>query len=105
MSRDVMVSFGGARQHQFRVLDADLAGATEKQANGWLDQQWDALGCEPVRPSGKVLLLDKVLGVARAAGGERFADDGPWAQSFARNVARLLARPVIVVDVAENRVG
>jgi hypothetical protein len=105
MNRAVMVAFGGAKQYRFHVLDSELSEATETQANFWLDQQWDALGCEPVRPSGKVLLLDKILGVARAAGDKRFADNGPWAHGFARNVARLLDRPVIVVDVAEHRVG
>jgi hypothetical protein len=105
MSRDVIVGFGGTTQYQFRVPDSDLIAATEEEAYRWLDEQWDALGCEPVRPTGKVLLLDKVLGIARGGGEHRFVENGAWARSFARSVARLLERPVVLVDVAESRVG
>jgi hypothetical protein len=105
MSRDVVVSFGEGRQYEFRVLDSDLVAITDDQAHRWLDQEWDVLECEAVRPTGKVLLLDKVLGVARGGGERRFAEDGPWARGFARSVARLLDRPVVIVDVAESRVG
>lgn len=105
MGSDVVVSFDRAKQYQFRVLDRDLAGVTADDASRWLDEQWNVLECEVVRPTGKILLFDKVLGVARNAGETRFAEQSPWAQSFARNVARLLERPVVVVDVEEDRVG
>jgi hypothetical protein len=99
----VVVSAGG--RYEFRVAEDEVSTVTEAEAQRWLDEEWRALGVEPVRPSGKVLLLDKVLGVARASGERRFADDPDWARSFARNVARLIGRPVVVVDVAEGRVG
>ena len=37
-------------------------------ARWWLDEQFTRLGCEPLRPTGKVLIADKVLCVAQAAG-------------------------------------
>ena len=39
------------------------------EARRWLDEQFVALGAEPMRASGKVLVADKVLAVASAAGG------------------------------------
>jgi hypothetical protein len=105
MSSQVLVDFGGGKQYQFHLTSNDVAAVSPNDAQGWLDEQWIALGCEPVRPSSKVLLLDKVLGVAREGGDQHFATNDAWAQSFIRNVARLVARPVVVVDVAGNRVG
>ncbi len=105
MSSEVVVTFSRTGEYHFRVHETDLAAASEREATNWLDEQWTALECEPVRPSSKVLLLDKVLGIARNAGEPRFAEQGPWARTFARSVSRLLGRPVVVVDVAENRVG
>jgi hypothetical protein len=105
MSRDVIIGFGEGKQYPFRVVDSDLAAITDAEAHRWLDEEWDALECEPVRPTGKVLLLDKVLAVARGGGERRFAENGSWARGFARSVARLLERPVVLVDVAESRVG
>jgi hypothetical protein len=37
-------------------------------ARWWLDDQFTRLGCEPIRPTGKVLTVDKVLSVAQARG-------------------------------------
>jgi hypothetical protein len=105
MTREVIVAFGPTRRYQFYVHEGDLAGATDDQARRWLDDQWDALECEPASPTGKILLLDKMLCVARGGGEDRFADKGAWAQQFVRSVARLLERPVVLVDVAESRVG
>ncbi len=105
MNNGVVVAFSEVARHEFRITDAELSGASVKQAQTWLDEQWVALECEPVRPSGKVLLFDKILGIARQAGERRFAEDTTWARAFARNVAMLVERPVVVVDVAGNRVG
>jgi hypothetical protein len=105
MSRAIIVAFGQANTYDFRVTDGELSGATDDSAQRWLDEQWAELECEPVRPSGKVLLFDKILGVARHGGQGRFAENGPWARTFARHVALLVRRPVVVVDVADNRVG
>ena len=67
-------------------------------ARGWLDGQFTRLGCEPLRPTGKVLIADKVLCVAQAAGGALFGDS-KWAGEFARAASAALAKPVVHVDV------
>ena len=67
-------------------------------ARAWLDEQFTQMGCEPLRPTGKLLMADKVLVVAQAAGPQQFAD-AAWAQAFARAASASLAKPVIHIDV------
>ena len=54
--------------------------------------------CEPLRASGKLLTVDKVLTVSQAAGPALFADP-TWAADYAGAVFAALAKPVIRVDV------
>ncbi|MDR2325738.1 MAG: hypothetical protein LBE51_10135 [Acidovorax sp.] len=82
-------------------LRVDLSHATPMEHEAgrrWLDEQFTTLECEPLRPSGKVLLADKVLVVARAAQ-RQLQEDSAWRESYARAAAAVLARPVIRVDV------
>ena len=105
MSAEVTVVFDSDETYHFRVATQDLAAVAADEAHRWLDEQWMALDCTPVRPTGKVLALDKILGIARQGGGPRFAENGPWAQAYARSVARVLDRMAVRVDVAANVVG
>ncbi|MBK6869159.1 MAG: hypothetical protein IPG98_15070 [Burkholderiales bacterium] len=68
------------------------------QGRDWLDAQFIQLGSEPLRPTGKLLLADKVLVVARDAG-PRLLDDAQWGMSFARAASAALAKPVVRVDL------
>ncbi len=76
-----------------------------QQARKWLDTTWEEMGCEPVRPSGKVLLLDKILGVADAYGYTLLTEDTAVASTFAGNIALLLGKPNVTVDLPGLRVG
>ena len=67
----------------------------------WLDGQFRQLGAEPLRASGKVLIADKILAVASAAGYELFARDAAWAESYAASVTAALGRPVVCVAADE----
>ncbi len=71
-------------------------------ARQWLDHQFTEFGCEPLRPTGKVLTADKVLAVADAAGETYFSDASrqAWAHEFARAVSSALSRPVVRVDLS-----
>ncbi|MBX3586467.1 MAG: hypothetical protein AB7I35_20535 [Ramlibacter sp.] len=73
-------------------------------ARWWLDEQFTRLGCEPLRPTGKVLIADKVLCVAQAAGGAQFAEP-QWGGAFARAASAALAKPVVHVDVREMAIS
>ena len=85
-------------EQQFRADVSRLPPMGNEEARRWLDDQFTALDCEPLRPSGKVLLADKVLVVAREAGARRLSDE-TWFHTFARAAHAVLGRPVIKVDV------
>ncbi len=67
-------------------------------ARAWLDQQFLALDCEPLRASGKVLTADKILVVTQAAGATLFAD-AKWSADYVAAVSAALGKPMIRVDV------
>ena len=54
---------------------------------------------------GKVLVLDRILGIAQHAGEKRFANPGEWTQHYADAVVAVLGRAVARVDVADRIVG
>lgn len=91
-------------EQQFRADVDRLPPMGNEEARRWLDEQFTALECEPLRPSGKVLLADKVLVVAREAGERRLADE-VWFQSYARAAHAVLGRPIIKVDVTAMTVS
>ena len=102
MRSEVTVTFKDAAPLR---MDLDRAEPmTQEAARQWLDRQFTELGCEPLRPTGKVLAADKVVVVAQAAGPARFAD-GTWAQQFARAASAALDKPVVHVDVPGLTIG
>ena len=68
------------------------------EARRWLDQEFSRLDINLLRPTGKVLIADKVLAIAEAVGSEGF-DDAGWADAFARAASGALRRALIRVDV------
>lgn len=70
---------------------------SHEAARKWLDEQFIEMGCEPLRATGKLLMADKVVVVAQAAGPGVFANAN-WAQAFARAVSAALAKPVVHID-------
>ncbi len=83
---------------EFTFSGADVPSMPHDIARAWLDGQFTALECEPLRASGKLLTVDKVLTVSQAAGPALFADP-QWAADYASAVFAALAKPVIRVDV------
>lgn len=105
MRGTVIVSFARDREYAFKIAGADNNPLTAEDAQLWLDQQFDEFGCAPRSMVGKVLILDKVLEVAREAREQRFADGGVWAERYARSVLAALNRDTVRVDVALDTVG
>lgn len=101
----VTVAFARDREYELRVSAGGKNRLTAEEAQMWLGQQFDAFGCAPQSPVGKVLVLDKVLEVARGAGEKRFAAGGEWVERYARAVAAALNRETVRVDVGQNSVG
>jgi len=99
------VTWGEPASYRFDL--EEVQPMPHDQARAWLDEQFTAFGCEPIRLTGKVLTADKVLAVAQAAGQERFRDEAHqgWATAFARAASAALAKPVVTVDVAALTLG
>ena len=64
----------------------------------WLDEQFVQYECTPLKPTGKVLIVDKLLAIPVAVGALQF-EDVAWARDFARATSAVLARPFVRVDV------
>jgi hypothetical protein len=94
MRNEVNVTVGG--QSFSFAMDGKEPMAND-QARKWLDDQFVALECEPLRASGKVLLADKVVVVAREAGVAHFADV-QWGAQFAAAATAVLGRKSLQVD-------
>lgn len=104
MHQHVIVSFGDDKRFDFRLTDGDVAGIAREQARQWFDRQFEELECDVPTPMGKVLLVDRILSVARYAGEPRFRD-AAWAEQFARNAAVMTGREVLRVDVEKNTIS
>ena len=97
MHSEVSVSWGEAAIYRFDL--EEQPPMTHEAARAWLDEQFVALDCEPLRPTGKLLLADKVMVVARDAGPQRLSDP-EWGSTFARAAAATLGKPIIHMDLA-----
>ena len=105
MRGTVIVSFAQGRDYELRITAGDAPLPTAQEGDLWLSQQFEEFGCTPRSLVGKVLALDKVLEVARAAGEKRFAGDIAWAERYARAVLATLKRESVRVDIAGDSVG
>lgn len=101
----VNVVFGKDREYKYQFSDGDLAGMTAEQARRWFDNEFASLECEPTNPMGKVLILDKILNVAKYGGEQRFVDGKGWARDFARQAALSLGRDTVKIDLVEFSIG
>lgn len=96
MRQQVVVTLNTKERFELHA-DPDAPMAPDA-ARAWLDAQFTALGCEPLRALGKVLTADKVLRVTEAAG-PRLLGDAAWAGAYARAVYGAIGKPLIRVDV------
>jgi len=104
MRSSVEVVFN-SRQSLETSVDIDPDSASAQASRDWFDATWVRLGCEPLRPSGKILLLDKILGVADALGHAQLEQNPQMLQEFARHTALALQKPRITVDLPGLVVG
>lgn len=104
MRSDVTVIFDPRHKLDFSV-EVTTSPQAADAARDWFDSAWEMLGCEPLRPSGKVLLLDKIMGVADALGYDTLSTDTKESREFAEQAALALGRPRITVDLPGLTVG
>ncbi|MCL2831045.1 MAG: hypothetical protein FWD77_09995 [Betaproteobacteria bacterium] len=95
----VNVVFGKDREYTYTFSDSELAGRSAEEARRWFDREFNELDCPQTNPVGKVLVIDKILNVARVAGEQRFNEGKVWTHEFAYFAALALGRDTITVDV------
>ena len=96
MRSEISVTF--ANSPPLRIDLGNLEPLASDAARRWLDDAFTQMDCEPLRPTGKLLIADKVVVVAEAAGLTKFEDAG-WALAFARAASAALGKPVVHIDV------
>jgi hypothetical protein len=101
MDYNIFVKFGAGRNFELRLQDRDLVGATPQSARRWFEEQFAEMGCTPTNPTGKTLLVDLILGVARAMGEKPFANGDSSAREFARNAIAVLQRSTVSIDIED----
>jgi hypothetical protein len=97
MRSTVSIAFGPAEV--LVTLPAGEPPWSSDDARRWLDEQFTANGCEPFRPTGKVLTADKLLAIASAVGQRGFEQDEALRVAFAHAATAALSRPVVRIDV------
>ena len=102
MQKAVTVAFGHEQEVVIHVHESDVMPFDE--ARKWLDTQFIANECEPLRQSGKVLTADKVLSLAATIGQQRFEQDATFRNAFGVAVVSALGKPVVKVDVENTAV-
>jgi hypothetical protein len=105
MSCHITVILGNGHSHDFALHDAEL-GMDVHQAQDWLGQEFEAAGCTPTNPVGKLLLADKILCLAKTQPPEAYAQPTPWVKEFLRAAACALGgRPLLTIDLARHALG
>ncbi|MCX7240856.1 MAG: hypothetical protein WCK83_01420 [Burkholderiales bacterium] len=95
MRKQVSVTF--KNQPAVRIDLHEEPPMPRDEARKWLDEQFIAMECEPLRATGKLLMADRVVVVAQAAGPAKFAD-AAWAKVFAQAACAVLGKESVNVD-------
>lgn len=105
MGSHITVVTSGGERHEFELSDADLAGLTPQQAQEWLGREFEAAGCVPTNPVGKLLLADKILCLAKSQPEAVYAAPTAWVRDFLRAAAGAMGRPVLTIDLGNHALG
>ena len=105
MRHQVTIIFSPKQTLEFAFNALDLSDAAIESAQQWLAAKWEELECEPFRPSGKVLLLHRILGIAQEVGYHQLSELGDIADIFAKIIATALDAQHAVVDIPALTVG
>ena len=73
--------------------------ANPEEARKWLIVKWTELECEPIRQSGKVLLLDRILGIADQIGYTWMKDHPERSAEFAEKCSIALDSEIVKIDL------
>jgi hypothetical protein len=70
-----------------------------------LDREYEAAGCVPSNPVGKLLMADKIVSLAKSQSRRAFDPPSPWVSDFLRATAAALERPLITIDFGQHTLG
>ncbi len=96
----VTLRLSATEEQQLGVPERRPDAETARQ---WLDAQFVTLDCDIPRASGKVLVKDKLLAIAEAAGPARLAD-AAWSGAFAAAAAVVMGRDAVTIDLVQRQV-
>lgn len=105
MGCHVTVIAASGERYEFEVSDADLSGMDARKAQDWLGHEFEAAGCVPTNPVGKLLLADKILVLAKTQKDAAFAEPTPWATNFVRAAAAAIGRALLTIDLGAHSLG
>ncbi len=105
MSCHITVILPDGTPQNFELHEAELAGMDSRQAQDWLGQEFEAAGCVPTNPVGKLLLADKILCLAKTQSPQAYAQATPWVKAFLRAAACAMGRPLLTIDLARHSLG
>lgn len=98
MRSNVTIIFSPKEQLVYEsLIPAERIDAEE--ARKWLIDKWTELECEPIRQSGKVLLLDRILGIADQVGYRWMNEHPERAAEFAEKCSLALDSEVVKIDI------
>jgi hypothetical protein len=86
-------------------VPADGRAMTADDARRWLDEQFNAHACEPLRPMGKVLTGDKLVALAQAIDAHGFQADERLRGDFALAATALLGSDEVHIDVDTHKLS
>ena len=105
MACHLSVIFGDGTRVDHQLSEVEVREVDSQVAHAWLDREYENAGCVPTNPVGKLLMADKILGLAKSQPQRSFDPPSPWVKDFMRATAAALGRPVITIDIGRYTVG
>jgi hypothetical protein len=105
MACHLSIVFADGGQLDYELSDADIGGMTAVAAHEWLDREYEAAGCVPSNPVGKLLMADKIVSLAKSQSRRAFDPPTPWVMDFLRATAAALERPLVTIDFGRHSLG
>lgn len=105
MACHLSVVFADGQRVDYELHDAEIARFDRDEAKNWLGREFEAAGCVPSNPVGKLLLADRIVGLAKEQPRRDFDPPSPWMKDFLAAAAAALDRPVVIIDLASDSLG
>jgi hypothetical protein len=105
MACHLSVVFADGQRMDYELHDAEIARFGRDEAKNWLGQEFEAAGCVPSNPVGKLLLADRIIGLAKEQSKRDFDPPSPWMKEFLAATAAALNCPVVTIDLGNDTLG